>query len=181
MKKRIFALICAAMMTGMCCVSCGDSDSGRKSGSSHRSERIDDDDNVPSKSAIQATCAEAKTVATAAYTAITELEEEGTVITLNGWYDHNGGNASDDEQWKIILERMAKYADCAEDGDFSVYISQSCCKGVVCKNKKNVAFGIYPVKLTSDNYEELLGKNPDFDDAKAAAEKIMTEEGVVVR
>lgn len=119
------------------------------------------------KSKIQSSAADAKTVLTVTNLALAELDEEGVTITLEGWYDQNDENVSTDAQWQDVYERMGYYGDIIGECEFSVYISGGACVSAVSKNDK---FGIYPGILSKSNYEEKLGKNPDFDDAKAAAE-----------
>lgn len=120
------------------------------------------------KSKLQSANSEAKTVMSLANQALAELDEEGVKITLNGWYDQNSENISSDAQWQDVYKKMGAYYD-MEDYEFSVYISDGFCGGAVAKNDKY--YGVYPGMLTSSNYSEKLGKNPDFDDAKAVAEE----------
>ncbi len=118
------------------------------------------------KSRVQSSVADAKTMLTYANQALAELDEEGVNITLDGWYDRNDENISTDAQWRQVYGKMCGYGD-VEDSDFSLYFSDGICRGAVVKNGK---FGIYPGILTADSYNDKLGSDPDFDDAKAAVE-----------
>lgn len=120
------------------------------------------------KSRMQSANVEAKMIMTSANTALADMDEEGVKITLNGWYDQNDENISSDAQWQEVYKRMGAYSDAAVNCSFSVYISDGACRGAVVKGER---FGIYPSVLTQSNYSEKLGKNPDFDDAKAVAEE----------
>ena len=123
------------------------------------------------KAKLQNNAANAKTVLTYVNMVLAELDEEGIAITLDGWYDQNNENVSSDAQWQEVREKCAEYYADIEDCEFSAYISNGACLGAVVYDGR---FGIYPGVLTSDNYEELLGNNPDFDDAKAVvAEQIV--------
>ena len=169
MKKRVFALIFAALLTGTCCFSCGDS------GRSRRSDRSDSEDEIRvSKSRVQSACADAKSMMTLANQALAEMDEEGIKITLNGWYDRNSENNSDDSQWQDVFNRMCTFGDAAKKCEFSVYIGKGACLSAVTCKRDN--FGFYPGGLTADDYEEKFGKDLDFDDAKAAAEEAYKDE-----
>lgn len=126
------------------------------------------------KAKIQNANADAKTVMTMTNMALAELDEEGVYVTYEGWYDHNEEHISTDDQWRQIYGKMCEYAD-AEDYNFSVYISGGACLGAIAKNR---TFGIYPGMITADDYNEKLGSNPDFDDAKAAVEVEIAERDV---
>lgn len=123
------------------------------------------------KSKIQSANADAKTLMTCVNMVFAEMDEEGITITLNGWYDNNDENVSSDAQFQDVIERINYYTNAVENLDYSVCISNGACVSVVATNGSY--FGIYPGYMSKNDYTEKLGKNPDFDDAKAVAEDFM--------
>lgn len=187
MKKRLFALIFAAMLTGMCCVSCEDSggESEKTLGASYSENKNENDNGKTSsisyseedeedspKSQIGYACADAKRMMTLANQALAEMDEEGIKCTLYGWVDiadrNVGGEVTD------LFNRMASYGDAVNKVEFSVYIKNGAAVSGCAKYGKH--YGCYPGRLSVDNYDEKLGENPDFDDAKAAAIRFYNEE-----
>lgn len=151
--KRFFVLLTATLTLGVS-AGCG--------GSFDKSKTIVTEENVMNN------CSEARVIMTLANQALAEMEEERITVTLEGWYDYNTENVSDDAQFKDLVTRMCTFSDKAEEKKYSLYISEEECKGAVVKDG---IFGCYPGSLSYRNYYDLLGENPSYGSAKDAAER----------
>ncbi len=161
MKKRIFALIFAAMMTGMCCVSCGGSESSRQSNvASYTKAGVN---GKTMKERISAADKTAEAALTACNDALAELKNSGENIAVEGWFDSETPAAAELETIRTKTAELAGELD----EPYSVYVKNGA--AVAAVGIKVDFYGTYPTGLVHTNYYSELGDDPTLDDAKAYA------------
>ncbi len=169
MKKRLFALIFAAMLTGACCVSCAgsESESGGTPDTSYsrpeisgktRKERISEADQAAEK------------VLTACNDALAELKSGGQNVEVEGWIDSDVAASS--SELETIRTKTAEIAG-NEEESYSVYVKNGA--AVAAVGLRIDFFGTYPAGLNHANYYDELGEEPTLDDAKAYAMRLLEE------
>lgn len=163
MKKRVFTLIFAALLTCVCCISCesdskSDSNGGGTSDTSYsRPEQSGKTRNERIKAADQA----AESALTACNAALTELNGGSAV---EGWIDSDTSAAT--EELESVRTKTAEIAGDIEE-PYSIYVKNGVAVAAVAL--KIDFYGTYPAGLNYANYSDALGEAPTLDDVKAYA------------
>lgn len=166
MKKRVFALIFAAVLTGACCVSCGESES-ESSKTSDTSYSRPEISGKTRKERILAADQAAERVLTACNDALAEMKSSGENVSVEGWIDSDTSAAS--AELEAIRTKTAEIA-ANEEEPYSVYVKNGA--AVASVGLKIDFYGTYPAGLDYTNYYNELGEEPTLDDAKAYAMRL---------
>lgn len=173
MKKRVFALIFAAMLTGACCISCGSANEPESSNCcpSDTSYSRPEYSGKTRKERINAANQAAESALTACNTALEELKSSGENVAVEGWLDSDTSAAS--PELETIRTKTAELAGDVEL-PYSVYVKNGAAVAAVALEIN--FYGTYPAELNYTNYEKLLGDEPTLEDAKAYALQILEAE-----
>lgn len=172
MKKRVFALIFAAALTGACCVSCeSDGESASNGGgTTDTSYSRPEISGRTRKERISAADQAAERVLTACNEALDSLKSSGENVDVEGWFDSDAAASS--AELETIRTKTAEIAGDEEEA-YSVYVKNGA--AVAAVGLKIDFYGTYPAGLNHSNYYDKLGQEPTLEGAKTYALSLVGE------
>lgn len=172
MKKRVFALIFSALLTGVCCISCepGGESASNGGGTANISYSRPEISGRTRKERISAADQAAERVLTACNEALEALKSSGENVDVEGWFDSDV--SADSAELETIRTKTAEIAGDEKDA-YSIYVKNGA--AVAAVGLKIDFYGTYPTGLNYANYYGELGEEPTLQDAKAYALRLFEE------